>query len=154
MGYKLPYNSMPNLGDLQEGDIVPVLRPPFAEGTATMTDLQKYVRPYKVYVALLTQSGTDAPTVIVLENTIGNIVWAIDTNGIYTGTLTGQFTSNKTFLNIANSSAVSDGILYSIDYLDSDRIYVSTYNIISTEYQNDLLTNTSIEIRVYYSEPA
>jgi hypothetical protein len=31
------------------------------------------VRPYKVYTALLTQSGTNPPTAIILENTFGEI---------------------------------------------------------------------------------
>ena len=34
-------------------------------------------RPYKVYTALLTQSGTNAPVATVLENTLGGeIVWS------------------------------------------------------------------------------
>lgn len=155
MGYKLPYNSMPNLGDLQEGDIVPVLRPPFAEGTATMVDMQKYVRPYKVYVALLTQSGTDDPTAIELKNTLGgNIVWTFDTNGSYFGTLTNAFTNNKSFVLITTNSNATDTPIFSCQFIDTDRIAINTYDINTSSYTNGLLLNTPIEIRVYYSEPA
>lgn len=54
------------------------------------------VKPYKVYTALLTQSGTDAPVATVLENTLGgDVVWTRDGTGQYRGTLNGAFTFNK-----------------------------------------------------------
>lgn len=51
---------------------------------------------YKIYRALLTQSGTNAPVATVLENTLGDIVWSRAVLGVYEGTLTGAFTSGKT----------------------------------------------------------
>lgn len=62
-------------------------------------------RPYKVYTALLTQSGTDAPVATVLENTLGGtVVWSYGGVGDYTATATGLFTSGKTmvFINGVN----------------------------------------------------
>ena len=54
-------------------------------------------RPYKVYTALVTQSGTNAPTATVLENTLGGTpTWAFSSAGTFTLTLTGAFTNNKT----------------------------------------------------------
>jgi len=51
----------------------------------------------KRYVALLTQTGTDAPVATVLTNTLsGPIVWTYNDVGSYTGTLTGAFTADKT----------------------------------------------------------
>lgn len=51
----------------------------------------------KRYVALLTQTGTSAPTATVLENGLGGtVVWARSNVGIYTATLAGAFTENKT----------------------------------------------------------
>jgi len=50
-----------------------------ADTTGKMVATKEYVdskKPYKVYTVLLSQSGTSAPTAIVLENTIGNIVWS------------------------------------------------------------------------------
>lgn len=56
-------------------------------------------RPYKVYVANITQSGTDDPVAIVLENTLGVVpTWARFGLGRYTVTATGVFTSDKTTL--------------------------------------------------------
>lgn len=46
----------------------------------------------KVYRAVLTQSGTDAPTATVLENTLGGtVVWTRDNPGRYVATLVGAF---------------------------------------------------------------
>lgn len=44
-----------------------------------------------VYLAKLTQSGTDAPVATVIKNTIGNIVWSYVNTGVYAATLTGAF---------------------------------------------------------------
>lgn len=62
---------------------------------ATIAD----VLPYKVYTALLSQTGTDAPVATVLQNTLGGtVVWTRDDVGIYTATLASVFTTNKTFV--------------------------------------------------------
>ena len=45
----------------------------------TLEDVKDYVIPYKVYTALLTQTGTNAPVATVLENTLGGTpVWSYD----------------------------------------------------------------------------
>ena len=47
---------------------------------------------YKKYVALLTQVGSNPPTAVILENTLGGIpVWTYSTNGTYIATLSGAF---------------------------------------------------------------
>jgi len=51
----------------------------------------------KVYKALLTQTGTDAPVATVLENTLsGTPVWSYVGVGDYNLTLAGEWTSQKT----------------------------------------------------------
>lgn len=54
-------------------------------------------RPYKVYTALITQSGTDAPIANVLENTLGTTVtWTRVGAGYYKATIsTGLFMTAK-----------------------------------------------------------
>lgn len=60
------------------------------------------VKPPKVYKALLSQSGTDAPTAIVLENTLGGeVVWTRDQEGVYFGTLANAFDVDKQVLSIS-----------------------------------------------------
>jgi len=103
---------------------------------------------YKVYTALITQSGVGGnPTVEILENTIGNIVWIYSSVGFYKGVLIGKFTNNKTWVSISpviiaptldTATAELDGIFRQ----DSDTIVILTKD-------DDKLLNTSIEIRVY-----
>ena len=51
---------------------------------------------YKKYVAQITQSGTDAPVAIVLENTLGfTPTWERNTNGIYGFDWDGDFDYTK-----------------------------------------------------------
>jgi len=72
-----------------------------------LTDGDK--RNYKVYKALLTQTSTGAPTATVLENNIGNIVWARTSEGIYTGNslLVAFVSQNKTFNSPKSTLVVS-----------------------------------------------
>lgn len=109
-------------------------------------------RPYKVYTALLTQSGTSAPVATVLENTLGGeIVWSYDAAGTYSGTLAGAFTYLKTATYITPTN-VGALVLHYVTRTSLDTITVSTK--ISTVFtgRDNLLSNTTIEIRVYNSD--
>ena len=109
------------------------------------------VRPYKAYVALLTQSGENAPTAIVLENTLGgNIVWSRDNEGSYIATLNGAFVEDKTFTLI---NATEDGEDLGTDAAWSKRgsnntVLVRTGRSL-TQASDNRLQKTSFEIRVY-----
>ncbi len=110
------------------------------------------VKPYKVYSALLTQSGTDAPVVTVLENTIGNIIWTYQETGYYTGDLTDGFIGDLFFQN--------DRVVFFSGNLDIGQMAISIYKsdvnqigidafTINGIYVDSALNNTPIEIRVY-----
>ena len=103
---------------------------------------------YKVYTALITQSGLGGnPTVQILENTIGPIVWAWTYTGFYKGYLIGAFTNKKTWVSI--SPLVPDPNTYPIVF-ELGAIFRSNSNhIIILTDGDDKLLNTSIEIRVY-----
>lgn len=124
--------------------------------TYTGTQIDDGVRPYKVYVALLTQSSTDAPTAVVLENTLGEtITWARSAEGVYTGTCSGSiFLIGKTMAMIGVKAGVTDGIHTSIGtYRNTDSVII-IYTIAevfgpSVELNDTEMTNTPIEIRVY-----
>ena len=113
---------------------------PDASGTVALVET---VRPYKVYTALLSQSGTSAPVATVLENTLGGtIVWTRSGIGSYQATLTGSvYTSSKTvvFATIGlNKNLVINGA----------RVSDSVVSIMAGTGELDS-TNMSIEIRVY-----
>ena len=104
-------------------------------------------RPYKVYTALLTQTGTNAPAATVLENTIGDIVWSRDDAGNYYGTLVGAFTPDKTTFTASSYDAgrVVGGFS---DTEDTVYLFQEKAPYTGTNYA-DSFTNISIEIRVY-----
>lgn len=115
--------------------------------------------PYKVYTALLTQSGTDAPTATVLENTFsGTVVWSYVSTGTYRATLSGAFTENKTA--IPQSKDLTDNTRRTQYNHDGDEVYIGI-SIISTSIiemsvvdggltpYNNGLTSYLFEIRVY-----
>ena len=123
-----------------------------------LTYLESIGRPYKVYTAFLSQTGTNAPIAEVAENLLdGEIVWSYDGIGNYTGTLNGAFISdNKVFFilspNYSNVSALSNSVIeYAVGRNDVDSIYLQTANVDATgarDSSNNLLYNF-IEIRVY-----
>ena len=108
--------------------------------------------PYKVYTALLTQSGETAPVAIVLENTIGEITWEYLTTGHYTANSAGLFTVDKTWTVFA--SVFDNTVALSIP-VTSGSNGNSLPNIINVrvdggdDFGNNLLNKASIEIRVY-----
>ena len=101
------------------------------------------IRPYKVYTALLTQVGTNAPTATVLENTLGDtVVWTRTSAGSYVGTLSGAFVTGKTvILYNASSSSFSSFV----------KLNTSNNTIDWQNGADDRMLNngTMIEIRVY-----
>lgn len=113
-----------------------------------VTTAQVDSRPYKVYTALLTQTGTNAPVATVLENTIGNIIWTRQELGVYVGTLNGAFIQNKTYLQSKTKVYSSDDSTeYSLSDSDVDKVYVTT--TVTGALEDGVMLRTPIEIRVY-----
>lgn len=115
-------------------------------------------RPYKVYTALLSQSGTDAPTAVVLENTLGTVVLTrSEIIGNYDLTLTGAFAGEKTFVISSSTNEGAGGNSNEIRvnaFKNGDNIIrVATLEMNFNEgtytSADSLLFNTPIEIRVY-----
>ena len=83
--------------------------------------------PHKVYTALLTQSGTDAPVATVLENTLGGtVVWTRAGVGEYIGTLAGAFPLNK--CSIGNGDGDSGVIMYT-DIINQQILMLSRVSV-------------------------
>lgn len=101
---------------------------------------------YKSYVASLSQSGTSAPTATVMYNDIGTITPTYVAPGQYSFTSSGLFTSQKTFSVINQTDEAST---FTTVYFSTNRIDVRSYETLTETSANDLLSGTSIEIRVY-----
>lgn len=112
-------------------------------------DAVKAATEPKVYIALLTQSGTDAPVATVLKNTLGGeVVWSYDAVGQYEGTLVGAFTANKTaiFHNLPFQQS-SDEILIKVVTNGEDIIRVGVVNDAFASFNG--IDSLSIKIEVY-----
>lgn len=104
------------------------------------------IRPYKVYAGLISQTGTDDPTVVIMENTIGNIVWQRTAAGNYLATLTNAFVVNKTHLMVGTLQYLyNTSCIFARNNANILALQIQTNNIIA----DGILDNTSIEIRVY-----
>ena len=110
---------------------------------------------YKVYTALLSQSGTDAPVATILENTLGGIpTFTYDGVGVYTITLTGLLTANKRTFNVFTTRLI-DGA--NGETVESDEIQEDDNSIRFITYSGDTSSGNTplnewtkrIEIRVY-----
>ena len=101
---------------------------------------------YKEYTALLSQTGTNAPTATVTDPTLGTITFGYDDIGEFTIFSSGLFTQNKTLFFIANTNGyVASG--NKIAWVDINTL--SLKSIGNNVLANGVLSNTPILIRVY-----
>jgi len=113
-------------------------------GKAAVTKeyIETNIKPYKIYISLLTQIGKNAPVAIVLENTLGGtVVWSRNTHGNYTGTLIGALTLNKTVGSVQSNNS-NRPLSFSANHS------ANSFEI-STNGADDILVNATIEVRVY-----
>ena len=108
----------------------------------------------KVYVALLSQTGTDAPVATVLKNTLGGeVVWDYFGVGSYSGTLVGAFTENKTVSPSSNKIIEGDVDTYlvqaSIYRSTNDYITFQCYDMVADDGINGVLNSFLVEVLVY-----
>lgn len=108
------------------------------------------IQKYKSYVALISQSGTSAPTVTVIHNDIGNIVFSRDTVGTYRATLPGAFPANKTFIpNAKYAISGEEAIHLGVAYYRVDNNYIGFNSYFNANEEDGILQGESLEIRVY-----
>ena len=104
--------------------------------------------PYKSYVALLSQIGTDDPTATILYTDLGvNISYRYETVGIYKIEADAPYFSiNKTICFYTAYDRKEDAsYVIPVHFQWWNEALIKIY----TEGQDDKLRNTSIEIRVY-----
>lgn len=118
-----------------------------ADTNGNLSTTNLYQRPYKVYTALLTQTGTNAPVATVLENTLGGTV-TFERAGVgnYNAVSVGNlFTLDKTV--VFNSSGQFVGT-YNFYPANTSRVALNNVNV-SGVVADNLMQKLSIEIRVY-----
>lgn len=102
--------------------------------------------PLGGYVALLSQVGTDAPTAIVLSDTIGGITWTRTAQGLYLGTPVTPFDVTNTFVILGN---VEHDHLATASVNSDGNIYVTTFDTSNHQDNDDVLRYSPIEVRIY-----
>lgn len=125
-----------------------------AEALKKLQATPSYEPPYKVYTALLTQSGTDAPVATVLENTLGTTVaWGYNNAGVYIATLGLPLLTVDNHTVIQGAGNQSSLVSVWSYFQNNSQLIFETYdlgNINTTIALSDgLLINQFIEIRVY-----
>jgi len=106
----------------------------------------------KVYRALLSQSGTDAPVATVLENSLGGtLVWTRASAGTYDGTLAGVFASRKVFMVLASTRMSFNGGNQTVNLENDDvvEIFTSDENGDAADGHLNAVIGDGIEILVY-----
>jgi hypothetical protein len=112
---------------------------------------QKITTPeYKVYIALLTQGGTTAPTAVELQNTLGDVTWHYDGPGGYHAELNGGNFPETTYM-LIGPPTWDGGNFYFIGGTDvgGSSLFLGSIYIPTGVPSNGAMFNTTIEIRVY-----
>lgn len=122
---------------------------PFVDGGETYQGtISAITRPYKVYTALLTQSGTSAPVATVLENTIGEITLSYQIPGRYSIDSSNLFEDGKTYTNQGGISNIF-GAAVRFGKSSSSSVIITSSSGGPSPDGNSALLNFPIEIRVY-----
>ena len=94
---------------------------------------------YKVYVAQLSQTGSDDPTAVVLENTLGFVPdWKRGGAGAYGFDWDGDFVATKCFIIVQNT--IDKPLYFS---------YGTNYDVDLLTTGDGYFTNASFELRYY-----
>lgn len=141
----ITYDSIPTGG--ATGEVL-------AKASATDRDVE-WIDPtggVKEYIALLNQTGTDAPVATVLKNTLGGeVTFGYDSAGSYTINSNSLFIDNKTFIQITLGYIWNANIGLVNYFISSENLInlITFDSTVSGNGNNDVLQNCSIKIEVY-----
>lgn len=103
------------------------------------------------YTALISQTGTSAPTAVVTNNTLGGtVVWTRTSTGIYAATLSGAFPIGKSTMQ-SSSSYNGSGTYGSTIPITTSANFFNLYTVVSSSgvLTDGLLLSTPVSIDVY-----
>jgi len=105
------------------------------------------IASYKLYRALLNQTGVTPPFATILTNTLsGALVFTRQNDGSYVGTLAGAFPIGKTFATINLTSGENGPALSYVEVPTSDDIVITT-KALNGDFVDDW--QAALEIYVY-----
>lgn len=102
----------------------------------------------KTYTSLITQlGGTGIPTEIVLQDEIdGPITWTRTSAGLYKGTLTDAFVTDKTAITLQGTNS---GTVVTIARQTDNEIEINTVFSTDGSASDGLLNKAKLEIKIY-----
>ena len=143
-------SELPSLSEAARDDLLYIVD--VSSDTSKKIQVGDIRRPYKVYSALLTQIGTDAPTAIILENDLPiTLTYEYLSVGIYQIISSTELDYEKVWYSIGGQGSVggrSAPFPMSIEIGLEGTLLIYTYDSSDT-YFNEALLNTPIEIRIY-----
>jgi hypothetical protein len=107
--------------------------------------------PYKSYVAIVSQSGTNAPTIdTLLENTLGDTITFTYANAgeYYINSANNKFTSNKTVIMVTPGRRQLSNVTLGTTIVGNSLLVLYSH-VASGTLTNSLISGVSLEIRVY-----
>ena len=138
------------------GDLFPVVdvsdTTDSADGTTKSIAASVIGLDVKKYVAILTQTSTNAPTATVLENTLGGTpVWSYTDVGDYLMTLSSAFPTSKTvvFFDPNAGAGQTQTNWFEVYVASSSTIRLYCAKISDDSAVNDVLVASSIMVIVY-----
>lgn len=106
---------------------------------------------YSKFVALVSQTGTNDPTFIILENDLGEITMSRTSSGMYTIDSNALFTTNKTFVLLGSACNLCGGggtmAFANVVLTSSSLMNLSTSDDLTLA--DSVIDNMALEIRVY-----
>lgn len=146
-------SELTNKSTLDGTELVMIVDDPSGTPTSKRTTAQAIAAlvGYKEYVAMLRQTGTSAPTVTVLKNTLsGTPVWTRVTTGQYRATLAAAFPNPKTVC-IPGSLPSGDSVFAQRINDNTIEVYTTSGGVASDELLGEFDGNsyTPLIIRVY-----
>lgn len=126
-----------------------MLRAPFDEGKAYVSDFKAAISPSNVYRVEMSQSGGSAPTIVQeYENAIGAISWTYLGVGEYAGTLSNAFNIVPFQDYVFGLAQFGKAYYYSIEKISVDAVKLKTYKEDWT-LSDDMLLNTTVNFYIY-----
>lgn len=122
-----------------------------ATNTVGLSDLNLKADAVAIYQAIISQSGTGNPTVVVVVNTLGvTITWVRDNAGAYTGTFSGTLSQTNIAATVGVAAADSS-VALPLGYASSNGLVctIETINQVIgglSEPADDILTSSLITI--------
>lgn len=106
---------------------------------------------YKVYRAMITQTGTDAPVATVLANNLGaTMTWGYTSAGVYTLTAgSAVFTANKTVCEVSAPQSGLQSLCYTNTSTTVLTFTAGVLNAGAIDATDAIVTNALVEVKVF-----